>query len=268
MAAFKFLSALLFCWSLWGCGNSVDQQLRQGLSLQSQGAYREATIELERVMKREPGTHRGLQAARANAKILLYDLKRFDAAIEALKYIVLYSKDHEERNKAQMQTAQIYFDNLGWYDRALIEYGKLLSTDLTKEEKLKVKLAMARCYYYLGQFEQSLREINEYETKTSSLGEGDFDILLLRANILLAQKNIAQAARSLVTLLTEFPERSKKENVPINLVLCYEELGYFQKAIDLLISLRKDYEPKDFIDLRIRKIQQRVQNQPKIRLKK
>lgn len=260
--------APLLIFLLFACVQSPEQQLKSAIALQSQGAFREASVELERVMKRELGSETALQAARLRAKTLLYDLRKYDAAVETYRYLILYSQDADERIKAQLQIAQIYFDNLGWFDKALIEYGKLLGTHLLPLEKLKVKLAMARCYYYLGQYEQSLREINDYEVSFSHSSDETFDILLLRGNIFLAQKKLLQASEMFQKLLDEYPERARKENVPITMVLCLEELGHLSRAIAILEAIRETYQPKDYIDLRIRKIKQRVHNQPKTRIKK
>ena len=257
-----FLFIIILC--LFGCDSKQEQDFKRGLNYQNAGEFREAVAEFERVMKRDPGSMIAVKAARENAKILLYDLKNYDKAIESLKYLILHSKSSEERWKSQSQIAQIYFDNLAWYDRALVEYSKLLASSLSEEETYKIKLAVARSYYYLGQFSQSWSEINQIKIEPKK----SFDVLLLKANIRLALKDYAEAAKGLEKILIDFPDESKKENVGINLALCYEELGVYKEALRVLEQLRLNYEPKEYIELRIKKINERYSNQPKKRVKK
>ena len=68
--------------------------------------------------------------------------------------------------------------------------------------------------------------------------------------------------------MKKFPDRSKSENVGINLALCFEELGVYKEAIRVLESLLGYYQPKEYIELRLKKIKGRLLNQPQKRLKK
>lgn len=261
------LAYLLFIGGV-SCDTPQEIDLHRGLKFQSEGEFREAIAEFEKVMKRNPGNGPSLRAARESAKILLYDLKNYDGTIGVLKYLILYSNEPEERWKSQGQIAQIYFDNLAWYDKALLEYNKLLSSDLPKSERAKIRLALARTYYYLGQFNQSWSEASELLVTEDVSRDQAFDILLLQANIHLALKKYPEASKALEQLTSQFPERSKKENVGINLALCYEELGVHKEALRVLESLREFYEPKEYIELRIKKIRERYFNAPKKRIKK
>ncbi len=261
------LTYLLFIGGV-GCDTPQEIDLNRGLKLQAKGELREAVAEFEKVMKRKPGSGPSLRAARESAKILLYDLKNYDRTISALRYLILYSNDPAERWKSQSQIAQIYFDNLAWYDKALIEYNKLLSSDLPKTEQTRVRIALARTYYYLGQFSQSWSEASELLLDQEVSRDQAFDILLLQANIHLALKKYPEASKALEQLISQFPERSKKENVGINLALCYEELGVHKEALRVLESLREFYEPKEYIELRMKKIRERYINSPRKRIKK
>ncbi len=251
-----------------GCSTQQEKDYQKGISYQNNSEFREAVVEFEKAMKRQPGTSVALNAARERAKILLYEIKNYEGVIDTLKYLILYSDIPEERWKAQSQIAQIYFDNLAWYDKALIEYSKLLSSQLSKEEQIRIKLAIARSYYHLGQMQQSWNEAKQILVVPGISQDTAFDVLLLQANVQLALKNFTEAAKSLEEIMKRFPERSKRENVGINLAICYEELGVYKEAIRVLESLLSYYQPKEFIELRLKKIKGRLLNQPKKRLKK
>lgn len=218
-------------------------------------------------MKRAPAASAALQAARESVKILVFELKNYERAINALRFLILYSNDAEERWRAQSQIAQIYFDNLAWYDKALIEYSKLLSSNISKSEKIRIKLAIARCYYYLGQLAHSWSEASLILAEDDLSEEIAFDAMLLQANIQISDKKFADAVKSLEALAKRYPERSKKENVGLNLSLCHEELGNQEAAIRALEETKGTYESKDYIDLRIKKIRERFSDLPRKRPK-
>lgn len=251
-----------------GCESRQEKEFNRGVKYQSNGEFKEALLEFDKVMKREPSNTIALRAARESVKILLYDTKNYEKAIDALKFLILYSNNPDERWKSQSQVAQIYFDNLAWYDKALLEYSKLLTGDLPKDESLKVRLAIARTYYYLGQFAQSSSEASSILVEQDVSDDQAFDVYLLQANINQSLKKYTEAAKALEQLMVRFPERAKKENIGINLALCYEELGVYKEALRVLESLKDYYKPKEYIDLRIKKLKDRLLNQPQKRLKK
>lgn len=250
------------------CESRQQKEFNRGIKYQSNGDFKEAIIEFDKSMKREPGTPTSLRAARESIKILLYDTKNYEKAIDVLKFLILYSTNPEERWKSQSQISQIYFDNLAWYDKALIEYSKLLTGNLPKEENLRVRLAIARSYYYLGQFSQSWSEASSILVEHDVSEDQVFDVYLLQANIQQSLKKYPEAAKALEQMLVKFPIRSKKDNIGINLALCYEELGVYKEALRVLESLKDYYQPKEYIELRIKKLKDRLLNQPKKRLKK
>lgn len=262
----KVIRTILACSAmlvLVACDSTQERELKRGLHFQASGEFKEALAEYDNVMKRAPEKPPALRAARESAKILMFELKNYEKAINILKFLILYSTDPEERWKSQSQIAQIYFDNLGRYERALIEYSKLLSSQISKEEKLRIRLAIARCYYYLGQFTHSWSEsslILQEEELPDNLA---FDTKFLQANIQMTDKKYAEAAKALEEISKKFPERAKKENVAINLSLCYEEMGSQANAIRVLEEIRPYYEPKEYIDLRIKKIRDSFSDLPR-----
>jgi len=266
LGIFFFLCAQIFFHV--GCESRQEKEFKRGIKYQNSKDYSSALEEFEKSIKREPGNPTSLMAARESIKILLYEVKNYEKAIELLKFLILYSNNSEERWRSQSQIAQIYFDNLGWYDKALIEYSKLLNGNLSKEEQTKIHLSIARAYYYLGQFNQSWNEASSLLLENSVSQDQIFDVYLLQANIHQSLKRFSEATKLFEEILTRFPERSKKENVGINLALCYEELGVYKEAMRVLESLKNSYEPKEYIALRLKKLKDRLINQPKKRLKK
>lgn len=234
---------------------------------EEQGFYRIATSFYEKVKKRDPESEKALEGARQAARLSLYELKDYERSIDNLKHLVLYSKEPSERKSAQKQIAVIYFDNLVDYDKAIVEYNRLLQMQNTSFEEADFKIAIARAYYHQGQFFQAMSEATEV-LRGSISSDQRFEMLLLAANIKLALKDYKGAAFQYTEIFEEYPERSKKEDIHLSLILTLEEQGEFKKAIDTLESMREWYPQKEYIDLRINKLEQRLKNAPKERLKK
>ena len=85
---------------------------------------------------------------------------------------------------------------------------------------------------------------------------------MLKAQTLVAAKKIPEAAALWELIMTTFPEKSKKENVALNLVVCYEDMKEFGKAIDVLERMREGYPHPEFLNLRIQRLKERKENMP------
>lgn len=260
---FSFLILLLA-----NCENQRKKEFNKAQEILSKGEYRIASSLFERIIQKEGVSELSIKSARELSKIYLYEYKDYDKAINQLRFLILNSKDANERIKAQKQIAQIYFDNKAQYENAVLEFSRLLNMPLSKSENLEVRLSIARAYYHMGNFEQSWREAVVLSSTADISDNNIYDIKLLQANIKMAQKEHSSAARIYEQLLKQYPVRAFKENIPLSLSLCYEVEDNFEKAIEILKPLIDVYKPSEFISLKIKKLTERQQNQPQKRVKK
>ncbi len=75
-------------------------------------------------------------------------------------------------------------------------------------------------------------------------------------------KILRRAADIFKTLIQKFPEKSIQENVALMLAVCYEENMDFKSAIAILEEHRNKYSPPEYIELRIKRLQERLKNAP------
>ncbi|MGZ3745816.1 MAG: tetratricopeptide repeat protein, partial [Pseudobdellovibrionaceae bacterium] len=73
----------------------------------AQSHYRIALSSLDKVMKRAPESDYAVKAARDGARIASLEIKDYKRALEYYKFLVLHSKDSDERVNAQKQLASI-----------------------------------------------------------------------------------------------------------------------------------------------------------------
>jgi tetratricopeptide (TPR) repeat protein len=202
-----------------------------------------------------------LEAARKGARLAQVDLKMYSRAIELNHIVIVGSDNSEDRKTAQKNIAQIYFENVLDYEKAIIEYEKLLRLDFSDAEKHQFRLNVAKSQLQLGNFDQALAELDALSKLKNSENE-EYDLGVFRANVLISQKKQEQAALVLEGLIKKFPERAEKESLALTLTVCYEELEEFEKAIATLEAMKKGYSHPEFLDARIARLRTRENNRP------
>jgi len=245
-----------------GCTFSLDwlRQYRAQRAIAKQD-FASALPILQQIMDFQSNEDRSLEAARQGARVAHLEAKNYPLAVKFYRYLVLKADNPEERKSAQRAIAQIYYENLHDYDQSVMEFEKLLKLGNSPEETFRYRLNLAKSHLQLNNAEQALTELNVLlENKPSS--DAIFDIKMLKANVLVANKQMHEATSMWGMILKEFPERSRKENVALNLVVSYEELKEFGKAIEVLETMRDEYPNPEFLNQRIERLKERQYNLP------
>ncbi|MBX2995590.1 MAG: tetratricopeptide repeat protein [Bdellovibrionaceae bacterium] len=253
--------AMLLLAALAGCGSSLEREYDNGVESAKKGQHTLALSSFDKVIARSPDSRLGLDAAREAARVAFFELKDFNRSAKYYEMIVLGSPDEAERLSAQKQITAVFFDHLSNYGRAIVEINKVLPLVRDPSEKLKYKMDLARAYYYQNNFFQAEMEVDEF-LRLSKNEDLNFQMLLLKANIVLARKDLQRAAEILKEMIKANPKKAQKENVGLTLAVAYEEMKDYKKAIETLQEIRGDHAMPDYIDVRIKRLQERVKNQP------
>lgn len=243
------------------CTSPQEADFKKAEGLVKDGQFRRAAQLLDQAIKRNEQSEVALQAMREAARIAFLEIKDYKKAAHYYQLIIRYSPDESERIEAQKQLASLYFESLQDYERAAVEYSKLATSSRVDSERALHKLSVARSYYYLGNYFQTLSEISEI-LKLKSDQDVEFQTRLLQGNVFVAQKEFTVAAKTFQEIIARFPEKSLKENVHLVLSLSLEESGDYKEALAVLEKIKDRYEPKEYLDLRIKRIEERAQNQP------
>lgn len=252
---------IFYFFYLASCTWSDEREFNRGLREVNQKNYRISLRHFENAIKYAPTSVWGIKSAREASRISQYEIKNYEKAIYFHRHLVLYSDNSEERIKSQKDIAYIYFDNLQNYQQAIIEFYKLLQMTKVDAEIAMYKLSIARANYYINNFDQAQNEINEI-SRLKIPEEIQFDVLILHGNVLVAQKQFQKAIFIYKEVLKRYPEQSAKENVNLTLAVCFEENNQFKESIDILEKLKLTYKPVEYIELRIKRLKERLKNQP------
>lgn len=247
-----FLSGCVF--------SSQKRDLQNGEQSMSEGHSGKAFIYFERAAHGSDSAL-ALEGARRAARLAHFELKKYQKAIDLYRMIIVNSDNEEERKLAQKHIAQIYFENLLYYDKAIIEYEKLLRLDFTPAEKYQFRMNVAKSNHQLGNLDQALAELDTLSKEKPN--ENDYyDLEVFKSNVLMSQKKQKEAAGVLEGLIAKYPEKSQKESLAITLAVAYEEVDDFKKAIETLETMKNGYSHPEFLDARIARLKARMSNMP------
>jgi tetratricopeptide (TPR) repeat protein len=244
-----------------GCSDSIKKDFNRAAQEQQSGHYRRAAQLYDRVISRDSSHPLAVEAMKEAARISFLEIKDYSRAARYYKLVIQFSPDENDRMQAQNQLASLYFEGLQDYANAAIEYSKLASSTTIESERAAHKLSVARSYYYLGNYFQTLSEISEV-LKLKLDKQTEFHALLLNGNVFVAQKKFFEAAKLFEGIISKFPDMALLENVHLILSLAHEESGDYKKALATLEQIKPVYKPEEYLELRIKRIQERAKNQP------
>lgn len=250
---------ILFC--IAGCSTSVDVEYSRAQTAIKNEKFPEAIETLDKIVKLTGPSVIGVKAAREAARICFEITKDFKKALLYYKQLVLYSSDETERIFAQKRIAQIYFLHLSNYKQAITENMRLLEMPHNLDEEVKYKLEIAKAYFYLGDYFQAETEANGLLLKAVDK-DVRYQALLLKGNVSIARKESDKAIELFRKIISELPDQAKKENLPFNLALVYEERKDYKNAIEVLKEFKNSYSNPEYVEIRIKRLQKRLDNMP------
>jgi tetratricopeptide (TPR) repeat protein len=248
--------------SIAGCRLSFTNiEYRKGQKAAEKQNYASAVEHFKKVMLRAPESSEAIASAREAARISLFETKKFSDAVMFYEHLVRFSSQERERREAQQKIADIYFEKLTDYARAIEEFNKLLLIRAAGPEEAEYRYKLAKAHFYLNRFDEAQNEIDR-AIKIADAPEKKYDLQMFLASIFFNTKRIEQAIEIYNGLTKDYPDRAKSENIAMNIVVCYEELEAFDKAIDKLEKMRPTYADPEFIDLKIKRLRERRANLP------
>jgi tetratricopeptide (TPR) repeat protein len=257
----KIICLIFFALTTLSCTVGEKEELKRGQRAADSRQLSLAIDHFEKTLKRSPDSDSALSAARQGFRLSYYELKDYRKAINFLRFLILKSPESKDRIALQTQMAKIYFDHLQDYDKSIEEFGKLTTVPLNEAETMKVKFYLAQAYYHKNDFFQAKSEIKELLQK-SMTSDLRFNVLILQTNIFVSERRWSEAIDNYQKLIQLFPEKDLDENLSLNLSACFEENQDYGNAVAVLEKLKEKHADQDYINLRIKKIQQRSKNQP------
>ena len=205
-----------------------------------------------------------VQAARKSAHLSYFNLKRFQESLVFYRYLVLHSKSEKERVFSQEQIVSVYFDKFSNYTLALSEINRLLEMVVEGKKRVRYKLKAAKSYFYLGEFEQALVEVDSILSQSAS-DLYKFEVMSLKGDIYITAKKLPEAIAIYKSLQKDFPKKANSEKIGMNIAFCYEEMDELDLAIDELKKIHEKSSKPELIAMKIKRLEERKQYLPKLK---
>ncbi len=253
--------AILF---LFACEFESESSLKQKAEEQeAKGSYSQAIQSYEKIINIKGKGSGAVGYAKTAAQLALIKTKDYERALKLFRHVILNSDSPVERLDAQKNIADIHFTHLATPDHAeaIREISKLLSLRLNNDERVEYHTHLAKAYYRANNFYQAQVEIDQVLKETKDK-EKHYDLKRLKADIFLSSKDQQSAVNIYLDLLKDFPSQAKKDDIGLSLAVSYEDQEKYDKAIEVLTALKKDSEKPEYIDLRIKRLKERLAQQP------
>ena len=241
------------------CTPRAEKLYNNGFDLLSKGKYLEAVEALEDSAALDSNKQRQAKSLSEAARVLRLEVKDYSKSLMLYRKLILEAEDALVRLQAQEAVAEIYFENLQDYLTALKELLVLepLVTDPQKKEFIKLRIAQSM--QLTGSHAAALEFI---EATLSSSKYEQQNLLKLKAQIFLTLKNYDNALNTNFYLLEMDPVYFKNENLFISQAMVYEEKQDYKMALEFLTKHKDQIEDKNYLELRMKRLQERIINKP------
>lgn len=244
------------------CSRTAESERKTADSLVDKKDYKSAAAYYLKAIHRSEDRAAKAEAQIQLAQLYLNFLEKPLEAIDQLQKAIVNARDSKIRKIAQMQVADIYFERLTDYKKAILEINKVLSLHISDKQRADYQLKLAKSYYYLEQFYQAEAEVKEMDKIEGLSDEAAFQAQLLLASILQGKKDTDRAIVLIQSMQKNNGELSVKYNLAMSLALIFEELGRYTEAIAVLTEAKTHYESPEYLEIKIRRLQEKAENQP------
>lgn len=244
---------------LSACKPASERLYNEAYAEIEKGHFRIAVDLLEKSSNLEKKNSLKFRYLSEAGRIARFEIQDYERAIRIYKNIILQSEDEGQRIKAQEAISEIYLENLQDYTFALRELQVLEPLVKDPKEKEKVRLKIAQSMYLTGNNDQAIEQIT-ISLKNASAETLNF--LKLKAQVLVAQKKYKEAIETYQEIYKRDAEYFEKENMFIATSVVYEENEEYSEALDYLNKFEKQIKDKQYLDLRKRRLKERLVNKP------
>lgn len=260
-STFTYTFTFIFlCLLLIACDKSGGEAYKKGEELWEAERYREALIQYEKVVSKDPEGHLATDALYQIGNIYYLNLRDYPKAIDSYRKLVETSPGSPFSPDAQRRIAEIYREKFGDLKGAVSEYQRFVK--VFPKEADRARYRMAECHILLKEFDKAREQYENILKETPDIDYKD-DVLYQIANSYYLEGKTGEAKKGFEELVEKFPETRFMVDARFVIALAFEEEGNVQEALNRLTQLKGTYHDQKVLDLRIRGIQDRMEEKKK-----
>jgi len=228
-------SAVLVLVVLCGCYDSPsEQQFNHATALLKDGQVEDAEKEFEKIFEESADKTLVLESAVQLYEISFFRTKNYPKALRYLEILIANSASFADSLDALKKKALIEHKNISNYEAAIVSYGRLLSnTSLSMAEENEFRLNLVKCLFAINKFEQAKSELKPL-LEASRPNSVRFTAKNLEASIHQAEGQVDKAIEAFEAALLFASSDDEKQDVLMDIALCYEQKEQYSKALDAL----------------------------------
>lgn len=189
--------------------------------------------------------------------------EEFDKAITSFQSIVKYKKDHPLKKNSYKNLIDLYL-KLGFNDAGARVIREYISLYPDEDDVFQKRIEIGNIYQRNGEFDTALDYFKRliYEAK----GDDEAACQFFIAETYMMMKNFRQAITEYMKVKYMIKTNSPFEwglTAMYNTALCYEELGEYDKALDILNEIAANH-PADSYGRQAKKVIERVEGKKNI----
>ncbi len=251
---------IFLCLLLIACDKTGGETYKKGEELWAAERYAEALIQYEKVVSKNPGGHLATDALYQIGNIYYLNLRDYQKAIDSYRKLVATSPGSSFSPDAQRRIAEIYREKFGDLNGAVSEYQRFVK--VFPKEADRARYRMAECYILLKEFDKAREQYENILKESPDIDYKD-DVLYQIANSYYLEGKTSEAKKGFEELVEKFPETRFMADARFGIALAFEEEGNLQEALNRLTQLRSIYHDQKVLDLRIRGVQDRIEEKKK-----
>lgn len=189
---------------------------------------------------------------------LYFKNNEYDKVDQYLKFVIRSATSKSESSEFLQKLADNAYYNLKRYQQAILHYKSLLALN---RNWVTNQLMIAKSYFNLGELKQVHIEVETLLLKKLPKYVL-FETLLLKANTYFASGEFSKASHQFKEMMESYPSLSEQNHVALNYSLSLEEQGFIDKAVGVLLELKKTYHSPAFIDSKVEHLYGKMKNRP------
>jgi len=236
--------------------SALEEDFAQAELSLNHGDYQEALESFQAIQRRHPSFKLAPRALFQSGEILNLYLKRYPEAL--LSYLTLqqeYPDDRELGRKAQQRVAEIYKHRQRDYERAVVEYRKLLDLGGGEEDRIEYEIADA-----LFRLEKYAPASEAFERLAAEHPDSDLlpESRFRAGTVYSLMGNNVKAMQTFRDLVSRWPDNPYALEAKFSLASILEERDEFTEALAMLESLQGQYANAEALNKKIELIKERM----------
>jgi TolA-binding protein len=236
--------------------------------LWTDGKYKAAVSEFEKVVARDPKGKLGLQALQRAAVTQELFLHEYADAARKLRVLSERSGDAEQAWEARRQLGEILFSKTDQYDQAVLHYRAMIQLRPGAPEVPELLFRVGRAQFFLGQFDEAIATFREVQARHGGTEWAEQAALeTARAYFTRGEQRpggsgpgldtYQQAIASYREFIRKYPQSPRLPEAHFGIANCLEELDQLEAAMQAYEALKKTYPSPNVIEIKLARIRER-----------